>query len=173
MSRPALRVKVSQKEQAALKTFLGGGGEQVRVVMRAVALLRLAEGMAAPRVAEVLPLTRQSVRNLARRYEQDGPSNGRSTISNGPAPRTCFRPTSVSASSPWSAAIRRGAARAGRCGSSPKKPSSAEVRIGSHLSTTLAAAAAPAQIETSSSAPIPPAATARSAVESTTPNRSD
>jgi len=72
MPRPALRVKVSKKDQAALKKVLAGGIEQVRVAMRAVALLRLAEGMSAPRIAEVLPMTRQSVRNLARRYEQDG-----------------------------------------------------------------------------------------------------
>ena len=40
--------------------------------MRAVALLRLAEGMGAPQIAAVLPLSRQSVRNIARRYEEGG-----------------------------------------------------------------------------------------------------
>ena len=72
MSRPALRVEVSKKDQAALKKLLRGGIEQVRVAMRAVALLRLAEGMGAPQIAEVLPLTRQAVRNLARHYQQGG-----------------------------------------------------------------------------------------------------
>jgi transposase len=72
MPRAALRVKVSKKDQAALKRVLGGGIQQVRVAMRAVALLRLAEGMGAPQIAEVLPMTRQSVRNLARRYQQGG-----------------------------------------------------------------------------------------------------
>ena len=72
MPRPALRVKVSKKDQAALKRVLAGGVEQVRVVLRAVALQRLGEGMSAPRIAAVLPLTRQSVRNLARRYQQGG-----------------------------------------------------------------------------------------------------
>ncbi len=72
MPRPALRVKVSKKDQAALKKLLSGGMEQVRVVLRAVALQRLAEGMGAPRIAEVLPMTRQAVRNLARRYQQGG-----------------------------------------------------------------------------------------------------
>ena len=67
-----MRVKISKKDQAALKRVLGGGIEQVRVAMRAVALLRLAEGMGAPQIAEVLPMTRQSVRNLARRYQQGG-----------------------------------------------------------------------------------------------------
>ena len=72
MPRPPLRVHVSNKDQAALKRLLGGGIEQVRVAMRAVALLRLGEGMGAPQIAEVLPLTRQAVRNLARRYQQGG-----------------------------------------------------------------------------------------------------
>ena len=72
MARPALRVKVSAKDQTALKKMLAGGVEQVRVAMRAVALLRLAEGMGAPQIAAVLPLSRQSVRNIARRYEEGG-----------------------------------------------------------------------------------------------------
>jgi len=72
MPRPALRVAVSRNDQAALKELLRGGIEQVRVVLRAVALQRLAEGMGAPQIAEVLPLTRQAVRNLARRYQQGG-----------------------------------------------------------------------------------------------------
>ena len=72
MPRPALRVKVSKKDQAALKKLLSGGMEQVRVVLRAVALQRLAEGTGAPQIAEVLPMTRQAVRNLARRYQQGG-----------------------------------------------------------------------------------------------------
>jgi putative transposase len=72
MPRPALRLKVSSKDQAALKKMLAGGVEQVRVTMRAVALQRLAEGMGAPQISAVLPLSRQSVRNIARRYEQGG-----------------------------------------------------------------------------------------------------
>ena len=72
MGRPALRVKVSKRDQTALKKLLTGGVEQVRVTLRAVALQRLGEGMSAPLIAAVLPLTRQSVRNLARRYQQGG-----------------------------------------------------------------------------------------------------
>ena len=72
MPRPALRVKVSAKDQAVLKKMLAGGVEQVRVAMRAVALQRLGEGIGAPQIAAVLPLSRQSVRNIARRYEQGG-----------------------------------------------------------------------------------------------------
>ena len=72
MPRPALRVQVSAKDQTTLKDLLAGGVEQVRVVMRAVTLQRLAQGMSAPQIAAVLPLSRQSVRNIARRYEQGG-----------------------------------------------------------------------------------------------------
>jgi len=72
MPRHALRLKVSAKDQATLKKMLAGGIEQVRVAMRAVALLRLGEGMGAPQIAAVLPLSRQSVRNIARRYEEGG-----------------------------------------------------------------------------------------------------
>ena len=72
MPRPVLRVEVSPADQAALKELLRGGIEQVRVVLRAVALQRLAEGLGAPQIAEVLPITRQAVRNLARRYQQGG-----------------------------------------------------------------------------------------------------
>ena len=72
MPRPALRVQVSKKDQAALKQLLRGGIEQIRVVLRAAALLRLGEGMGTPRIAAVLPMTRQAVRNLARRYQQGG-----------------------------------------------------------------------------------------------------
>lgn len=72
MPRPALRVQVSKKDQAALKQLLRGGIEQIRVVLRAAALLRLGEGMGTPQIAAVLPMTRQAVRNLARRYQQGG-----------------------------------------------------------------------------------------------------
>jgi hypothetical protein len=71
-SSPTASVDVSKKDQAAVKKLLAGGIEQVRVAMRAVALLRLGEGMGAPQIAAVLPLTRQAVRNLAGRYQQGG-----------------------------------------------------------------------------------------------------
>ena len=72
MPRPALRVQVSKKDQAALKQLLRGGIEQIRVVLCAAALLRLGEGMGTPQIAAVLPMTRQAVRNPARRYQQGG-----------------------------------------------------------------------------------------------------
>ena len=124
MPRAALRVKVSKKDQAALKRVLGGGIQQVRVAMRAVALLRLAEGMGAPQIAEVLPMTRHRCATSPGAISKAG-SNVRCTTSSGPVRHACFRTRNASASLPWSAAIRReAAAPAGRCGWWRKKPSS-------------------------------------------------
>ncbi len=72
MPRPALRIKVSSKDQKELQKLLSGGVQQVRVVLRAVALLHLAKGVAAPGISKMVPLTAQAIRNLSRRYEQGG-----------------------------------------------------------------------------------------------------
>ena len=52
--------------------MLSGGLQQVRVVLRALALLQLAEGVSAPRVAQSLPLTPQAVRKIGHRYQDGG-----------------------------------------------------------------------------------------------------
>ena len=54
------------------ESFVSGGVQQVRVVLRALALLQLAKGAAATRIAGVIPLTAQAIRNIARRYQQGG-----------------------------------------------------------------------------------------------------
>ena len=72
MPRPPLRVDVSKKDQAALKKLLAGGIEQVRVAMRAVALLQLAKGVSAPRISSVVPLTPQAIRKVGHRYQTGG-----------------------------------------------------------------------------------------------------
>src|SRR3954454_11418521 len=72
MARPALRIKVSTKDQKELRKLVSSGVQQVRVVLRALALLQLAKGGTAPRIAGVIPLTAQAVRNIGRRYQQGG-----------------------------------------------------------------------------------------------------
>jgi transposase len=72
MARPALRIQVSSKDQKALKKLLRSGVQQVRVVLRALSLLQLAKGVAAPRIAAMVPLTAQAIRNVGRRYQQGG-----------------------------------------------------------------------------------------------------
>ncbi|MFB3828436.1 MAG: hypothetical protein ACE15B_16835 [Bryobacteraceae bacterium] len=67
MGRPALSIEVKQKDQNKLAELLSGGIQQVRVVLRALALLQLARRISAPRIATFVPLTAQAIRNLARR----------------------------------------------------------------------------------------------------------
>lgn len=72
MGRPPLSIDVPQKDQNELARLLSGGIQQVRVVLRALALLQLAKGASAPRIADVIPLTPQAIRKLGHRYEQGG-----------------------------------------------------------------------------------------------------
>jgi putative transposase len=43
MARPALRIEISMKDQKELRRLLSAGVQQVRVVLRALALLQLAK----------------------------------------------------------------------------------------------------------------------------------
>jgi putative transposase len=72
MPRPALRIEVSPKDQEELQRFLSSGVQQVRVVLRAVALRRLADGLSAPQIARVVPLTPQAIRKVGHRYQESG-----------------------------------------------------------------------------------------------------
>src|SRR5712692_2173316 len=72
MGRPPLNIDVSKKDQLALRTLLKGGVQQVRLVLRALALLQLAEDASAPQIAKVIPLTPQAIRRLGHRYQHAG-----------------------------------------------------------------------------------------------------
>src|SRR5579864_1941854 len=72
MGRPPLSVAITPKDQKELARLLSGGVQQVRVVLRALALLQLAKGASAPKIAHVVPLTAQAIRNIGRRYQQGG-----------------------------------------------------------------------------------------------------
>src|SRR5215813_8157337 len=72
MGRPPLSVEVTPKDQEELADLLSGGVQQVRVVLRALALLQLAKGASAPQIAKVVPLTPQAIRNIGHRYQQGG-----------------------------------------------------------------------------------------------------
>ena len=68
MARPALRIEYHKKDQRELRKLLSGGVQQVRVVLRAIALLQLAKGVSAPRIAAMVPLTPQAIRKVGHRY---------------------------------------------------------------------------------------------------------
>src|SRR5262245_38229104 len=72
MGRPPLSIDVPQKDQKELARLLSGGIQQVRVVLRGLALLQLAKGVSAPRIADVIPLTPQAIRKPGHLYERGG-----------------------------------------------------------------------------------------------------
>jgi putative transposase len=72
MARPALRIEVSTKDQKQLQALVGGGVQQVRVVLRALALLQLAKGVSAPRISVTIPFTPQAIRKVGHRYQEGG-----------------------------------------------------------------------------------------------------
>ena len=72
MGRPPLKIDVAKKDHQELRKLLKGGVQQVRVVLRALALLQLAEDASAPQIAKVIPLTPQAIRRLGHRYEEAG-----------------------------------------------------------------------------------------------------
>ena len=72
MARPPLRIQVGKRDQKTLKELLAGGVQQVRVVLRALALLQLARGVSAPSISGFVPLTPQAIRKVGHRYKQGG-----------------------------------------------------------------------------------------------------
>ena len=72
MGHPALRIKVTTKDQNELSRLLSGGVQPVRVVMRAMALLQFAQGVSVPRIAGVVPLTAPAIRKIGHRYRHQG-----------------------------------------------------------------------------------------------------
>jgi len=72
MGRPPLNIDVSKNDQRELRKLLKGGVQQVRVVLRALALLQLAEDVSAPQVAQTLPVSSQAIRRLGHRYQKAG-----------------------------------------------------------------------------------------------------
>jgi putative transposase len=72
MAHPVLRIDVPANDQPVLRSLVSGDRQQVRVVLRALALLELAEGVSAPHIARMLPLTPQAIWKVGHRYQQGG-----------------------------------------------------------------------------------------------------
>ena len=72
MGRPPLSIDLTPKDRRELMQLLGGGVQQVRVVLRGLVLLQLAKGASAPQIAGIVPLSAQAIRNIGRRYQQGG-----------------------------------------------------------------------------------------------------
>jgi putative transposase len=72
MARRPVPIKVKSKDLAQIGQLLRGGVQQVRVVLRALALRLLDEGVTAPQVAQTVPLTPKAIRHIAHRYNSNG-----------------------------------------------------------------------------------------------------
>ena len=72
MARPPKPFHLKAQDKKELKRMLSGGVQQVRVVLRALALLQLNEGLSAPKVSRSVQLTAQAIRTIAKRYRQGG-----------------------------------------------------------------------------------------------------
>jgi hypothetical protein len=92
MARAALRIEVSAKDQKELQGLLSCGVLQVRVVLRALALLQLTKGVSAPRISSRIPLTSQAIRKVAIGTRK-GAWNGRSMRGSGLELRKCWTTT--------------------------------------------------------------------------------
>src|SRR5260370_18334024 len=72
MARPPLYIDVPKKDQQELRKLVKGGVQHVRVVLRDMVLLQLAEHSSAPQIARVIPLTPQAIRRLGHRCQRSG-----------------------------------------------------------------------------------------------------
>ncbi|MGQ0703809.1 MAG: helix-turn-helix domain-containing protein [Gemmatimonadales bacterium] len=72
MPRPPLPFRLKSQDAKELERLLQGGVQQVRVVLRAMALRQLGRGTSAPQVARLVALTPQAIRKIAHRYRRGG-----------------------------------------------------------------------------------------------------
>jgi putative transposase len=72
MSRRPINFHLSRGDQKVIRETLRAGIQQVRVVLRAIALEQLTVGQTAPVVAKIVHLSPQAVRRIAHRYQQGG-----------------------------------------------------------------------------------------------------
>ena len=72
MSRHLIAFQLAREDHKAIREILRAGIQQVRVVLRAIALDQLGVGQAAPVVARIVHLSPQAVRRIAHRYQQGG-----------------------------------------------------------------------------------------------------
>jgi putative transposase len=72
MARPPKPFHLKTQDRSELQRMLGGGIQQVRVVLRAIALLQLDQGVSAPKVSHTVPFAAQAIRTIAQRYRQNG-----------------------------------------------------------------------------------------------------
>jgi len=72
MPRTAQTLDVSASDKQALDGLLASGVQQVRVVLRALAIRQMGDGVSPAETARMVRLTPKAVRAIARRYREGG-----------------------------------------------------------------------------------------------------
>ncbi len=72
MARPPRPFHLKTQDKKELRQMLSGGIQQVRVVLRWLALLQLDAGLSAPKVSRTVPFAAQAIRTIGKRYQQGG-----------------------------------------------------------------------------------------------------
>src|SRR5450432_700096 len=72
MARRLVPTKIKRQDFTQIGKLLRGDIQQVRVVLRALALQRLGRGITAPQVSQTVPLTPKAIRQIAHRYNDGG-----------------------------------------------------------------------------------------------------
>ena len=72
MGRPPLPFRLRPRDRTELEGMVRRGVQQVRVVLRVLALLQLDRGVSAPRVSQTVGLTPEAIRRIAQRYRRGG-----------------------------------------------------------------------------------------------------
>ena len=110
--RAAIRVEVTTKGRKELGKLLSGGVQQVRVVLRAVALVQLAKGVAVT-TADCGDGAADAAGDSQDRPSLSGRCAGTGSLreATGREPSLCWRTVRSSGSSQWSAPVRSGGLR--------------------------------------------------------------
>ena len=72
MPRSTLHIELSSEERSKLEKLLKSGVQLVRVVLWALALLRMSDGEGAVEIARQVALTEEAIRRIGHRYLEGG-----------------------------------------------------------------------------------------------------
>jgi len=67
-----LRIQLSSEDHEQLQTHLSGGVQPVRSILRALSLIQMVQGVSAPQIARLVPLSAQAIRKIGHRFEEGG-----------------------------------------------------------------------------------------------------
>jgi len=67
-----LQIQLSSEDHEQLQTLLSGGVQPVRSILRALSLIQMVQGVSAPQIARLVPLSAQAIRKIGHRFEEGG-----------------------------------------------------------------------------------------------------